>query len=82
MKNWYNHIVEERGDDIILGLLGNKIDLQNREVTTQEAFKYAESIKAIFQECSAKTNEHIPNFFRLILETLIKNVEDNGDYSL
>ncbi len=45
---WYDQILNERGDDIILGLLGNKIDLTNREVTTEEAFKYAEGIKAIF----------------------------------
>ena len=57
-----------------MGLLGNKIDLNNREVTIQEGFKCAEEIKALFQECSAKTGAHISSFFRLILETLIKNV--------
>ncbi len=42
IDSWYENIKNERGDDIILGLLGNKIDLEKREVTTEEGFKKAE----------------------------------------
>lgn len=28
--DWYENIQNERGDEIILGLLGNKIDLEGR----------------------------------------------------
>ena len=55
ISGWYENIQNERGDDIILGLLANKVDLENRVVSTEEGFKKAESIKAIFMECSAKT---------------------------
>ena len=87
VKMWYDSIVSERGDDIILGLLGNKIDLEDREVTTQEGFKEAEKIGALFQECSAKTGHHLASFFKLILETLIKSsndgqIEDMGGMKL
>lgn len=46
--DWYENIQNERGDEIILGLLGNKIDLEDRQVSTVEGFKRAEEIKAIF----------------------------------
>ena len=45
-------------------------------MTTEEGFKMAENMNALFQECSAKTGEHIGSFFKLILETLIKNSEE------
>lgn len=77
--DWYRDIKNERGDDIILGLLGNKIDLEDRQVSTVEGFKRAEEIKAIFQECSAKDGSNLANFFKSIFETLIKNLEDDEE---
>jgi Ras-related protein Rab-6A len=76
IKSWYENIKNERGDDIILGLLGNKIDLEKRAVTTEEGFKKAEEINALFQEVSAKTGNNLTPFFKLVLETLIKNLDD------
>jgi len=76
IDSWYENIKNERGDDIIFGLLGNKIDLDNRKVTTEEGFKKAEKINALFQEVSAKTGDNINPFFKLVLETLIKNYDD------
>ena len=48
IQGWYENILNERGDDIILGLLGNKTDLPDKEVTTQEGFEKAEKIGALF----------------------------------
>ena len=48
IKNWHENILNEWGDDLILGLLGNKIDLPDRQVTTEEGFKKAEEIKALY----------------------------------
>ena len=79
IKSWYDNILNERGDDIILGLLGNKNDLVNREVTTEEGFKKAEEIGALFHECSAKTGDNLTAFFKLVLETLIKNVDEEKE---
>lgn len=79
IKSWYENILNERGDDIILGLLGNKNDLVNREVTTEEGFKKAEEIGALFHECSAKSGDNLTAFFKLVLETLIKNVDEEKE---
>lgn len=79
IQGWYQDILNERGEDIILGLLGNKIDLEERQVTTAEGFKMAEKIKAIFQECSAKEGDNLASFFKSIFETLIKNLDEEAE---
>jgi len=79
LTKWYNSIQNERGDDIILGILGNKMDLPNREVMTEEGLKKAEGWKALFQECSAKTGENVSAFFKLVLDMLIKTTDDAAD---
>lgn len=48
IQKWYDTVLEERGDDLILGLLGNKMDLEKRQVSTEEGFKKAEKMEAIF----------------------------------
>ena len=81
IDTWYENIKQQRGDDIILGLIGNKIDLEGRQIQTKDGFKKAESIGAMFQECSAKSGENIKDFFKLVLGTLIdaaENKENNG----
>ena len=79
IDSWYENIKSERGDDIIFGLLGNKIDLDNRQVTTEEGFKKAEKLSALFQEVSAKSGDNINPFFKLVLETLIKNYDEGEE---
>ena len=84
IDTWFENIKQQRGEDIILGLIGNKLDLEGREVSTKDGFKKAESIGAMFQECSAKTGENIKEFFKLVLGTLIdsaeaKNAEEEGN---
>jgi Ras-related protein Rab-6A len=76
LNKWYNSILNERGDDIIIGILANKVDLGNREVSTEEGFKKAEGWKALFQECSAKTGENVTSFFKLVLDMMIRNSEE------
>ena len=76
IDTWYENIRQQRGEDIIMGLIGNKLDLGERAVSTKEGFKKAESIGAMFQECSAKTGENIKEFFKLVLGTLIDSAEE------
>ena len=42
------------GNNITRGLVGNKIDLQNTEVTKKEGKEYAEKISSLFCQTSAK----------------------------
>ncbi len=78
LNKWFSLIQNERGDDIILGIIGNKTDLEARVVTTQEGLKKAEIMSALFMECSAKTGQNLQVFFKTILETLIKGISTEG----
>ena len=79
ITTWYENIKQQRGDDIILGLIGNKLDKEGRVVTTSQGFQKAESIKAMFQECSAKDGDNIKEFFKIVIGTLIDSSENLPD---
>lgn len=51
-------------------LLGNKIDLDNRVIEAQDGKEYADSIGAMFKECSVKENINIDDIFDMLLEKI------------
>jgi len=53
-------------------LVGTKIDLENREVTYQEAQKYAESKGFLFSEVCSETNENIDETFASLAKRILK----------
>ena len=78
IKNYLVNDAEEiLGNDIIKGIIANKMDLlMNEEVTQEEGEEYAKSIGAKFLAISAKTDSQkkIEDFFiKLYEEYLIKN---------
>ena len=54
--------VNNQGGNVVLALVGNKIDRPSREVDQQEVIKYANSIGALHFETSAKTNHGNSHF--------------------
>ena len=74
---WLNTVIQEIGnDEVIFGVVGNKIDLFNEcEVEQEEGKKYASKIDALFCETSAKNNpKGFKYFIRQLLEQyLLKN---------
>ena len=62
----------DRGDDVIIVLVGNKTDLgtEKRQVTTEEGEKQAKDYKIMFIETSAKAGHNVKNLFRKIAQAL------------
>merc|ERR1711976_84110 len=60
IHKWINLVKEERGDDAIIMLVGNKIDLndEKRKVSIDEGKKKAEELAISFVETSAKTGNN------------------------
>ena len=63
IESWYEEIIESIGDDIIKGIVGNKIDLfENEAVNEEDDEKYAKSVnvvyfcKMLFDFCFIKNN--------------------------
>ena len=54
-SKWIDDVRTERGNDVIIMLVGNKTDLQDkRQVTNEEGEKKAKELNVMFIETSAK----------------------------
>ena len=71
---WLKAFQETIGDDVVLGVAGNKSDLFFQQtVSEEEGAKYAEKIGAIFSEISAKENKKgLDKFIEQLVTEYIK----------
>ena len=76
LKYWVEDVKKQNKDAKFL-LVGNKCDLKEdkRQVTKEEAKKYAEDNNMKFIEVSAKTGEGINDMFNYIISELLKDME-------
>ena len=74
---WLNSVIEVIGDDFTLGILGNKSDLiENEVISEEEGEKYAKEHNAIFKLVSAKVDKiGIEKFFHSLIERYINDTE-------
>ena len=71
---WLKHIEDESGKDIPIVLVGNKNDLDNRIITTEEALEFANKRMLYFFETSAMNGFNINDAFYTIAELTWKQV--------
>ncbi|OBT59207.1 hypothetical protein VE04_00340 [Pseudogymnoascus sp. 24MN13] len=70
-RKWVDDVRGERGHDVIIVLVGNKTDLNDkREVTTQQGEEEAKKNNLMFIETSAKVGHNVKNLFRRIAQAL------------
>ena len=74
---WLNSVIEVIGDDFTLGILGNKSDLiENEVISEEEGEKYAKEHNAIFKLVSAKVDKiGIEKFFNSLIERYMNDSE-------
>ena len=74
IENWIYLLNKINNEKNIIGLIGNKIDLEhNRKVKKKDAKKYADKKHFFFHEVSAFNGEGIKELFSNILSEQIKN---------
>ena len=75
VEYWYNFIKEGLGQELILGLAGNKMDLyEYQEVSEEKAQECADNWGAVFSPLSAKEDrEGIEKFFLKLLNKYLEN---------
>ena len=56
--------MEKAPANIMITLVGNKIDLENRQVSREEGETYPKSLGMQYHEVSAKTNVGIEQLFK------------------
>ena len=84
---WYNDLINRlKKDEIIIYLVGNKVDLEeNRQITIEEAEKYANDKSIPYFEVSAKSGDGIKKLFDDITNDIIDKIsnfnekEENDD---
>ena len=70
-RKWVDDVRGERGQDVIIVLVGNKTDLgDKREVTQQMGEEEAKRCGALFVETSAKVGANVKGLFRRIAQAL------------
>jgi Ras-related protein Rab-6A len=70
-SKWIDDIRSERGDDVIIMLVGNKTDLgDRRQVSVEEGEVKASEEKILFIETSAKAGFNVKQLFRRLSSAL------------
>ena len=70
-KKRIDDVRAERGNDVIIVLVGNKTDLNDkREVTTQQGEDEAKKNNLMFVETSAKLGHNVKTLFKRIAQAL------------
>ena len=82
---WFKQVKESATENIILSIVGNKLDLYEQEVVDQKAAKkYAEDNNALFAVTSAKNSSGIEDLFIEIVKKFsgadsASIIQDNND---
>nr|CAI39270.1 rab_B74 [Paramecium tetraurelia] len=65
LQKWIEDVKDERGDEVLIYILGNKIDLdQERVIQTDVGEAKAKELGASFSEVSAKSAHNVSEFFK------------------
>ena len=65
-QKWMTELFEKATPGIVIAWCGNKIHLENRQVSKEEAEEYPNKVGCLYMEVSAKTNENIDELFNQI----------------
>jgi len=74
---WVEDVRAERGNDVVICLVGNKTDLGNdkRQISSEEGEEKAKKDGLLFMECSAKAGYNIKSLFRKLATSLPGSVD-------
>eukprot|EP01127_Copromyxa_protea_P006443 TRINITY_DN1630_c0_g1_i2.p2 TRINITY_DN1630_c0_g1~~TRINITY_DN1630_c0_g1_i2.p2 ORF type:complete len:146 (+),score=33.49 TRINITY_DN1630_c0_g1_i2:566-1003(+) len=73
VQTWVKELHKIVGENIVLAIVGNKIDLRNRVVDAERAKEYAAQVGAIHYETSAKNNVGVSEMFSDLTRRIVEN---------
>lgn len=77
VERWCDYVKAERGDDVIMVLVGNKSDLPERVVSSEEGEELAQKLGfSLFMETSSKNGYGVKNLFKKVAKLLPINGEE------
>ena len=78
VKQWISQIRENSPKEIILFIIGNKVDKSDRAVEYEEAKAFADEVKASYLETSAKENINIQEAFSGLYKEIFDKNSKSG----
>ena len=86
VENWISQIKEEASPNVVIYLVGNKVDMEDkRKVTTEEGQKVADENNLPFIETSAKSDINVNETFDNLVEkmdSVFSNLEKKDSVSI
>eukprot|EP01125_Pyxidicula_operculata_P022893 TRINITY_DN9663_c0_g1_i1.p1 TRINITY_DN9663_c0_g1~~TRINITY_DN9663_c0_g1_i1.p1 ORF type:complete len:214 (+),score=25.16 TRINITY_DN9663_c0_g1_i1:23-664(+) len=77
LTTWLTDCRNLTNPNTVIMLIGNKIDMEEaRDVTTEEASKFASENGLLFLETSAKTGENVEEMFVNTAQIIFQNIND------
>lgn len=80
-SKWIDDVRTERGSDVIIMLVGNKTDLEEkRQISIEEGEQRAKELNVMFIETSAKTGSNVKQLFRRVAAALpgMENLDETN----
>lgn len=71
IDKWFREVIDNRGL-IPLLLIGNKVDLPNNEVTTEEATELAKKHNTLYFDASAKSGKSVELIFITLIQLILE----------
>jgi len=81
LETWLDQLKQYADPNIVICIVGNKIDLPNREVTTREASEFARDNGCFYMETSALDGTGVNQAFYKVMEkiyTMVKSKQRNS----
>ena len=80
LSSWLKEIKNNSNKDVSIVLVGNKIDLNDRKISKEEANEFAFKNGLIYHEASSKEGINIDTPFESLAKDIIKKIKENQDY--
>lgn len=78
LDSWLEQLRQYTHDDIVICIVGNKIDLLDRQVTTLEASEFAKDNRCFYMETSALDGTGINQAFYTVMEEIYNSQGGRG----
>lgn len=78
VERWCDYVKTERGDDVVMVLVGNKSDLPDRVVSLNDGEELAQKLGfSLFMETSSKNGYGVKNLFKKVAKLLPINGDED-----
>ena len=79
LRGWHEQILNNTAENIVVILIGNKVDLPNKVITNEMGANYARENGWLFMEVSAKQDINIKSAFLTLASHVYKEISGNDN---